>query len=122
MDFDVPADSVSEPVSHVDPKGFGAYYTGQPVADFIVWWAVRSATDTVLDPSFGGGVFLSSASATLTAPGGNPSRQIFGVELDSHVHESVSHALASQGVDKANLTNLDFFDFDARRFHFGTSN
>ncbi len=43
------------------PKALGAYYTDSQVADFLVWWAVRNVTDTVLDPSFGGGVFLRSA-------------------------------------------------------------
>jgi adenine-specific DNA-methyltransferase len=42
-------------------KRFGAYYTDERVAAFLVRWALRSAQNTVADPSFGGGVFLETA-------------------------------------------------------------
>ena len=48
-----------------NPKALGAYYTDSQVADFMVWWAIRNPTDTVRDPSFGGGVFLRSAGKRL---------------------------------------------------------
>jgi hypothetical protein len=39
-------------------KHFGAFYNPETMAAALVNWAVRSSTDTVLDPSFGGLVFL----------------------------------------------------------------
>lgn len=39
-------------------KQLGAYYTDAAVAEFLVRWAVGSGRETVLDPSFGGGVFF----------------------------------------------------------------
>jgi adenine-specific DNA-methyltransferase len=39
-------------------KALGAFYTDSQIADFLVWWAIRSSRDTVMDPSFGGGGFL----------------------------------------------------------------
>jgi hypothetical protein len=30
-------------------KALGAFYTDIQVADFLVWWAIRSARDTVMD-------------------------------------------------------------------------
>src|SRR5690242_13955132 len=50
-----------ENISKNDPKALGAFYTDAQVAEFLVWWAVRSRAETVIDPSFGGGVFLRAA-------------------------------------------------------------
>jgi adenine-specific DNA-methyltransferase len=50
-------------------KALGAFYTNIQVSDFLVWWAVRSARDTVMDPSFGGGVFIRSACNRLLGVG-----------------------------------------------------
>lgn len=66
-------------------KAFGAFYTDAVVADFLVRWAVREPGETVLDPSFGGGVFLAAAAARLRDLGGDE-RQVYGVELDGEVH------------------------------------
>jgi hypothetical protein len=35
-------------------KALGAFYTDAQIADFLVWWAIRSTQDTVMDPGFGG--------------------------------------------------------------------
>ena len=69
-------------MSSPNVKSRGAYYTDRAVADFLVRWAVRGPADTVLDPSFGGGVFLRSAAERVEGLGGHPARQVFGVELD----------------------------------------
>ncbi len=91
------------------PKALGAYYTGSQVAEFLVWWAVRHASDTVLDPAFGGGVFLRAACKRLREIGGNPSTQVFGVELDAAVHRRIGEKLHEDGVAPANLLASDFF-------------
>ena len=93
------------------PKSLGAYYTDSQVADFLVWWAVRNATDTVLDPSFGGGVFLRSACKRLRELTGNVATQVFGIELDREVHSRIAEKLHDEfGVVKANLVQSDFFE------------
>jgi adenine-specific DNA-methyltransferase len=48
---DVPAATV---------KGRGAYYTPEPVAFALVRWAVRNATDRLLDPACGDGRFIAA--------------------------------------------------------------
>src|SRR5512139_2383785 len=68
------------------PKSLGAYYTDSQVAEFLVRWAIQNGSDTILDPAFGGGVFLRAACKRLRDLGGNPSLQVFGVELDGGVH------------------------------------
>lgn len=92
-------------------KSLGAYYTDAQVADFLVWWGVRAGGETVLDPSFGGGVFLRSASKRISALGGDPSTQIYGVEIDEGVHARIAEKLADEfGVSTPNLWRGDFFD------------
>jgi adenine-specific DNA-methyltransferase len=90
-------------------KSFGAYYTDERIADFLVKWALRSAQDTVADPSFGGGVFLEAAAHRLKTLGGSV-KQVYGVELDEAVHTQVSYELQMlYGFRAKNLVHSDFF-------------
>ncbi len=92
-------------------KELGAYYTDSQVADFLVWWAVRDSADTVVDPSFGGGVFLRSAGRRIRDLGGDPGQQVFGVELDGSVHSEISLLLGQEfQVPLGNLPRADFFE------------
>jgi hypothetical protein len=90
-------------------KAFGAFYTAQHVADFLVSWALRDEADVVCDPSFGGGVFLEAAATRLTALGGS-AETVYGVELDQNVHARISRELAEQyDIPATNLLWRDFF-------------
>lgn len=110
MSIAIPTESQSKSLAN---KSRGAFYTAKTVADFLVRWGVRSSLDTVLDPSFGGGVFLESACERLLTLGGEPSEQVFGVELDAETHASVCELLAKKGsADPANLWHRDFFDVE----------
>lgn len=93
-------------------KRLGAYYTDLALAGFLVRWALRTPTDKVLDPAFGGGVFLWAADEHLRSLGGAPEHQVFGVELDTTVHTQTSQLLAGRA---ANLLNSDFFDLEPGR-------
>lgn len=79
-------------------KILGAFYTADPVARFLVNWAIRKADDTVLDPSCGDGVFLQAAAEHLLNLG-NPRPQIWGVDVNpvalraSHVRSPEPHLL-----------------------------
>ncbi|MBF6592843.1 MAG: N-6 DNA methylase [Thermaceae bacterium] len=98
-------------------KRLGAYYTSLPVAEFLVRWALQSPNDRVLDPSFGGGVFLYAASQRLKELGGKPQKQVFGVELDAEVHARTARILAEGfRVGNSSLAHGDFFDVDANTF------
>ena len=97
------------PKAEADAKTLGAYYTDAQVADFLVRWAVREKHEKILDPSFGGGVFLRSASKRLADIGGSPI-QVFGIELDQNVHSRVAEKLADEfDVPPCNLRHADFF-------------
>jgi len=94
-------------------KCLGVFYTDARVADFLVGWAVRTAQDTALDPSFGGGAFLRAACERINALGGDPASQVLGVEIDPDVHRRVSAELASAfGLTNGHLILSDFFGTD----------
>lgn len=92
-------------------KDLGAFYTDQQVAQFLIRWAIRLADDTVLDPSFGGGVFLRCACQRLAEIEGDPSKQVFGIEIDRGVHARIADKLSDEfAVARPNLAHADFFD------------
>jgi adenine-specific DNA methylase len=86
----------------LDAKALGAYYTDEVIANFLVAWAVRSPHDSVLDPSFGGGVFLRAAARRIRELGGIPATQVAGVELDDAAFAGAKDFAVRKG---------DFFDF-----------
>jgi adenine-specific DNA-methyltransferase len=91
-------------------KALGAFYTDTQVADFLVWWAVRSSSDTVMDPSFGGGVFLRSVCKRIQQMGGHPGNQVWGTELDPVVHARIAEKITDEfGVQRETLLQQDFF-------------
>jgi adenine-specific DNA methylase len=99
-------------------KALGAFYTDVQIADFLVWWAVRSAQDMVMDPSFGAGVFLRSACRRLTELGGDPVAQVFGIEVNPQVYGRIADKLSDEfQVAKQNLRLCDFFDCHAAAAH-----
>ena len=96
-------------------KALGAFYTDEQVADFLAWWAIRSSADTVMDPSFGGGVFLSAALKQIEQFGGNPSKSIYGVELDQDVYSrTVAKFVEEHSLVREHLICDDFFNVEAK--------
>lgn len=84
-------------------KSLGAFYTAEPVARTIVKWAVRHPDDSVLDPSCGDGIFLSSALHRLASMGSrNP--EIWGVDIDEEALRSLEGRLPN-----CKLLSADFF-------------
>jgi len=105
------AEAATQLMMERSAKELGAYYTDSQVADFLVWWAVRNPEDTVLDPSFGGGVFLRSAGKRIRELNGTPAWKIFGVELASDVHAEISTRLNREfELARHNLRRSDFFE------------
>ena len=63
-------------------KTLGAFYTAEPVARFLVEWAIREPNEAVLDPSCGDGAFIGAA-ATRLAELGCPIPKVWGVDFHS---------------------------------------
>ena len=90
------------------PKALGAT-TRVPRSRIRVVGRPTRFPDAVLDPAFGGGVFLRAACKRLREIGGDPSTQVFGVELDAMVNRRIGEKLHEDGVAPANLLASDFF-------------
>ena len=85
----------------------GGYYTPKTIAKYIAEWAVRSSTDTVLEPSCGDGCFLDVACARLSelgCPAESLSSQILGIELDSCEARKAARY-------QATVINKDYFTY-----------
>lgn len=89
-----------------EQKTAGAYYTKDAVADFLSKWALQGGAQSVLDPCFGGGVFLER----LLAARSSSSVEVHGVELNSRSYDHVQQQLDGQ----ASLHKADFFVFAKR--------
>lgn len=67
----------------IERKRLGAFYTPLDVAQIVSTWAIQSAEDLVLEPSFGGCGFLHAALDRLTELGcTHPAKQLFGCDID----------------------------------------
>jgi adenine-specific DNA-methyltransferase len=89
-------------------KRLGAFYTPAEMAEKLVAWAVREPSDRVLDPSFGGLVFLEAGRARLATLGAAPAAladQLIGVDLDERALAAARGAGLPSG-----LVHSDFFD------------
>jgi adenine-specific DNA-methyltransferase len=103
----------NESIEGLKAKTLGAYYTDQLVADFLVWWAVRSPEDTVMDPAFGGGVFLRAAVQRISQLRGEPASRVYGVEFAQDAFDRFcGGSLHEVGLDSRHLIRSDFFELD----------
>lgn len=93
-----------------------AYYTPRDVAQILTDWALTDTWDTVLDPSYGGCSFLTSAQTTLLKLGNpHPEKQIFGIDIDPDAQNYLNDLIAS-GAKRQQFINEDFFKIDVNCF------
>lgn len=98
----------------------GGYYTPGSLTAWMCRWAIRSSSDSVLEPSCGDGGFLGAAAARLIELGATPrivAARLHGVELIPAEADAARRRLApilgAAGRDV--VTAGDFFDWWARR-------
>lgn len=80
-------------------KEKGAFYTPPSMARFLVSWGIRSADDTVLDPSCGDGEFLIQALRRLRELGAknqDAAEQVRGVEFDATAAEQAKDGIRKE--------------------------
>jgi adenine-specific DNA methylase len=103
----------------------GGYYTNKKVAEWLCGWAIKSASDVILEPSCGDGVFLEAAVHRMLALGGNSAKiisHITGVEiLKSEALAAINRLMLLIGKDAEEIVhNSDFFawleDYQAKDF------
>jgi len=96
-------------------KARGAFYTPLAIAEFLANWAIRSSTDSVLEPSCGEAAFLTSAVNRLKELGADPDdEQLVGVDIHTESLANAGAILFAAGV-RASLTVSDFFAFQTDR-------
>ena len=97
--------------SRASRKARGAFFTPPEIADYLVGWAVRSAGDTVFEPSCGEAAFLLAAARRLEALGARPARwseRLHGVEIFEASARTAGTRLRGAGFD-ARVSVGDFF-------------
>lgn len=102
--------------SKAHAKALGVYYTDPRVAEFLVAWAIRSGTETILDPSFGGGVFLRAALDRIGELGIWRDEQVIGIDLDDTAHAKVEDELRPDGAKNPVLHRRNFFEVEPGEF------
>jgi adenine-specific DNA methylase len=97
-------------------KSRGAFFTPQPIASFLVRWAVRAADDTVFEPSCGEAVFLTEAVERVRELGRSAISpdQLGGIDIDAASVDAARSLLLERGV-AAHLNSGDFFDLKPSR-------
>ena len=101
----------------VKRKARGAFFTPPALCDLLCSWAIRSASDRVLEPSTGEGQFLVSAATALRslAQGTVPSAdQLCGYELHAPSAAIARERLGSLGF-AACIKQGSFLDVPAQR-------
>ena len=95
-------------------KRLGAFYTPESLSRVLTDWAVRSASDRVLEPSFGCCGFLAAAQRRLRVLGcKKPNTRIFGCDIDDKAFVFLDKVLGSQqGCN--NFMKKDFLDLQPK--------
>ena len=89
-------------------KEFGAFYTPREVADFIASRMIQRPSDTVVEPSFGGGEFIKAAWNRLKDLG-QESPKVFGTEI----MEEPFHEFRKKHLEMSALLSCgDFLEYD----------
>src|SRR2546426_3770305 len=71
-------------IATLERRMLGAFDTPEPLAEFLVSWAIRSPVDKIIDPCCGAGVFLEASAKRLLFLGAEPSflgSQMTGIEI-----------------------------------------
>jgi adenine-specific DNA-methyltransferase len=90
----------------------GGYYTPDLIASFLARWAIRSKADSILEPSFGDGVFVEAGAERLKCLGARAAqvdKQISGFELLKSEFAKALRKMRALGIRGANLHVGDFF-------------
>lgn len=102
------------PDSPAQRKARGAFFTPEAVARYVTQWAVRSADDSVLEPSCGEAAFLLEAGRHLVTLGAKPElMSLHGAELHEASASNALALLAHEGLS-AQISVGDFFKEEPR--------
>ncbi|MGV1903296.1 HsdM family class I SAM-dependent methyltransferase [Agrobacterium sp. 22-3674b3] len=107
-------DGTPRPLSRglAERRQLGAYYTPERLSRLLSAWAVRTRDEIILEPSFGGCGFVSSAMEALKRAGAEDAvSQIYGCDIDPFAFEYLQDMLGSPLVPD-NFLLQDFLDYE----------
>src|SRR6266550_3230758 len=87
----------------------GAYFTPGPIAELLAGWAIRSRSDSVLDPAAGNGDLLVAAARRLVLLGAKHAGTVNGIELHGPTYRRFQRAMQPFHTPGRQLTHGDFF-------------
>lgn len=105
-----------------DRRKLGAFYTPEKLSQILSSWAIRSESDLVLEPSFGGCGFLQAAQAALLDVNcESPRTQIYGCDIDQVAFKYLASVFGTP-VDLERFVQGDFLNLQTpdnwpKRFH-----
>lgn len=91
------AKAIVDPSPDDRRKLLGIYYTPDALTRVLTGWAIRSANDRILEPSFGGCGFITAALNQLSEFGATkPISQIYGCDVDPAAYETLGRTLVTE--------------------------
>lgn len=94
-------------------RKLGAFYTPEDLSTILAHWAIKSKSDTILEPSFGGCGLLAAARDALIELGSmQPAAQIFGADVDRLAFDYLSSVFGSP-TDTKGFVHGDFLECDS---------
>lgn len=97
-------------------RALGAYYTPLPAAQALTRWAIRSRSDRILDPSFGGCAFFAASIDRLAELGSrDPFGQLSGVDIDPGAKSFLRKLPGYRARPGTFKIETDFLNVDPRR-------
>lgn len=106
-------------ITRTERRSLGRFDTPRPLAQGITDWAVRSACDSVLEPSCGGGVIVKSVISRLAELGAEfPARRIWACDVDPRALSETSRSIAPHApkLILGNFLNLSPSAFSGTKF------
>jgi adenine-specific DNA-methyltransferase len=102
--------------SEAEKRALGIFYTPTELSELVCAWAVRGKADRLLEPSFGGCIFLRTAAANLRRLGCRaPVQQIYGCDVDATAFQHLRTSFP-RGYERDNFLKIDFLRTDENTF------
>lgn len=98
----IPTTAQSDPSSQpLTQRELGAYYTPSILAALLAKWAIRSRSEHILEPGFGGCGFLQAAVDRLAELGSSsPKNQLYGCDIDPQAFAYLAEKLGVLSIER----------------------
>ncbi|HEU0153461.1 MAG TPA: N-6 DNA methylase [Arenimonas sp.] len=103
------ADSTAQIRPLARKRELGAFYTPSAITEVLCDWAIKSSSDVVLEPSFGGCTFIDASVRRLHELGEANAKNLFGCDIDPSAFEYLRRRV--HGVFPENFYLGDFLSW-----------